>query len=235
MSISKAEFLSTLERFKIAQDNAYSSALNSFTGAAGLASGATGLVPAPQAGDNEKFLCGDGTWANVPESYTLPTASTTTKGGVVIGAGLSMVGDTLTLSTDNILNKLNDIEDKIDSLTVGNASKTEPTIHFLDNTTDNISLEPTFMDWGILAINDDAQTPFRCLPIRYIGDGIITASMEDCFVNVRSYEEDLTTWIVQIYFARMLGGEVSQPTTIYISASEGENYAAKTITVTFEP
>lgn len=72
-----------------------------FTGAAGLASGATGLVPAPQAGDNEKFLCGDGTWANVPESYTLPTASTTAKGGVVIGAGLSMVGDTLTVVWDN--------------------------------------------------------------------------------------------------------------------------------------
>lgn len=68
-----------------------------FTGAAGLASGSTGLVPAPQAGDNEKFLCGNGTWATIPDNYTLPIAGASTLGGVKIGAGLSMVGDTLTV------------------------------------------------------------------------------------------------------------------------------------------
>ena len=42
----------------------------------------------------------DNVTANVESSgeYTLPTASTVTKGGVVIGGGLSMVGDTLTVT-----------------------------------------------------------------------------------------------------------------------------------------
>ena len=42
------------------------------TGATASAAGAHGLVPAPSAGDNSKFLRGDGTWANVvipPQSY----------------------------------------------------------------------------------------------------------------------------------------------------------------------
>ena len=39
--------------------------------------------------------------ADNANNYTLPTASTTTKGGVVIGAGLSMSGDTLNCTTNN--------------------------------------------------------------------------------------------------------------------------------------
>lgn len=38
-----------------------------FTGATATKSGAKGLVPQPKAGDNKKFLCGDGTWANASE------------------------------------------------------------------------------------------------------------------------------------------------------------------------
>ena len=36
-----------------------------FAGATAQAAGAYGFVPAPAAGDQEKFLCGNGTWANV--------------------------------------------------------------------------------------------------------------------------------------------------------------------------
>ena len=100
-----------------------------FTGASASAAGLSGLVPAPQAGDNEKFLRGDGQWvtlsggetyseattltsglmsatdkaklnniANNANNYTLPTASTSTKGGVIIGNGLEMNGDTLSVT-----------------------------------------------------------------------------------------------------------------------------------------
>lgn len=34
-----------------------------FTGATSIAGGASGFVPAPAAGDDEKFLRGDGTWS----------------------------------------------------------------------------------------------------------------------------------------------------------------------------
>ena len=38
---------------------------SAFRGAAASAAGGTGLVPAPKAGENEKFLRADGTWADV--------------------------------------------------------------------------------------------------------------------------------------------------------------------------
>lgn len=38
---------------------------SAFKGAAASAAGGTGLVPAPKAGENEKFLRADGTWADV--------------------------------------------------------------------------------------------------------------------------------------------------------------------------
>ena len=45
---------------------------NTFVGATPAAPGSKGLVPVPQAGDNTKFLSGDGTWKDVPagSSYT---------------------------------------------------------------------------------------------------------------------------------------------------------------------
>ena len=45
---------------------------NTFVGATLAAPGSKGLVPEPQAGDNTKFLSGDGTWKDVPagSSYT---------------------------------------------------------------------------------------------------------------------------------------------------------------------
>ena len=70
-----------------------------FTGATSITGGASGLVPAPSIGDEDKFLRGDGTWATVSsDEYSLPTANATQKGGVIIGGGLSMVGDTLNVT-----------------------------------------------------------------------------------------------------------------------------------------
>ena len=40
-----------------------------FTGASASAAGEAGLVPAPAAGDEKKYLCGDGSWA-MPEAQT---------------------------------------------------------------------------------------------------------------------------------------------------------------------
>ena len=48
------------------------------------AAGRAGLVPAPQAGDNTKVLSGAGTWIE-QSSYSLPLASSSTRGGIKIG------------------------------------------------------------------------------------------------------------------------------------------------------
>ena len=70
-----------------------------FTGATNLIGGASGLVPAPLAGDQDKFLSAGGSWVTIAnEEYTLPTASNTVKGGVKVGSGLQMDGDTLNVT-----------------------------------------------------------------------------------------------------------------------------------------
>ena len=43
---------------------------NTFVGSTSAAPGSKGLVPEPQAGDNTKFLSGDGTWKDVPAGYS---------------------------------------------------------------------------------------------------------------------------------------------------------------------
>ena len=76
-----------------ATDTTYSA----FTGATGSVAGTSGLVPAPAATDNTKYLRGDGTWQTA--SYSLPVATTSTLGGVIVGSGLSVQGDG-TISAD---------------------------------------------------------------------------------------------------------------------------------------
>lgn len=77
-----------------ATDTTYSA----FTGADGTSAGTSGLVPAPAASDNTKFLCGDGTWATA--TYSLPVATTSALGGVIIGDGLNVAGNgTVTVNT----------------------------------------------------------------------------------------------------------------------------------------
>ena len=55
------------------------------TGATSLAAGTGGIVPIPYAGDDDKFLRGDGTWATPP---TAPVATRSTLGSVIVGNGL---------------------------------------------------------------------------------------------------------------------------------------------------
>lgn len=61
--------------------------------------GTMGLVPAPGAGDNTKFLSGDGVWKTV-STYALPTASPTELGGIKIGDNLSIDINGVASATD---------------------------------------------------------------------------------------------------------------------------------------
>lgn len=86
--------------------------IDDFTGATSITGGQSGLVPAPQAGDNEKFLRGDGTWVTIDSGETYSEATTLTAGlmsasdkakldtltsgkNVIAGTGLVFNGDTL--------------------------------------------------------------------------------------------------------------------------------------------
>ena len=59
---------------------------SAMTGADGTNAGTSGLVPAPVATDNTKFLRGDGTWA--PATPTVNSANTGTSGYVVDSVAL---------------------------------------------------------------------------------------------------------------------------------------------------
>lgn len=62
-----------------------------FVGATATKSGTEGLVPAPKAGDNEKFLRGDGNWVTVESKpYKLPPATRSTLGGVKVGNNINV-------------------------------------------------------------------------------------------------------------------------------------------------
>ena len=76
-----------------ATDTTYST----MTGATGSADGAGGLVPKPVAGDDTKYLSGDGTWKTVSQ-YSLPIASASTLGGIKVGANLTINSSTGVLS-----------------------------------------------------------------------------------------------------------------------------------------
>lgn len=77
-----------------ATDTTYSA----FTGADGTDAGTSGLVPAPSASDNVKYLKGDGTWDD--PTFVLPTASSSTLGGIKVGTNLSINSSTGVLSAD---------------------------------------------------------------------------------------------------------------------------------------
>ncbi len=68
-----------------------------FTGATSSVAGVAGLVPAPAAGDDTKFLSGNGLWTTVSQ-YSLPIASSSTLGGIKVGSNLSIDSGTGVLS-----------------------------------------------------------------------------------------------------------------------------------------
>ena len=78
---------------------------NDFTGATSSTAGAAGLVPAPAAGDDTKFLSGNGLWTTVSQ-YSLPIASSSTLGGIKIGNNLNIDSGTGVL--DAVVPTVND-------------------------------------------------------------------------------------------------------------------------------
>lgn len=83
-----------------------------FTGADGTNAGTSGLVPAPAATDNTKFLCGDGTYktptgttyafstglTNTSGTITLNQATSGALGGVIIGSNINVSSGTISVA-----------------------------------------------------------------------------------------------------------------------------------------
>ena len=73
---------------------------SNFTGADSIVGGASGLVPAPSAGDESKYLKGDGTWSSISSitiDQTYNSSSANAQSGVAIaGAGFQTTSNLVT-------------------------------------------------------------------------------------------------------------------------------------------
>ena len=76
-------------------------------GATATVDGDKGLVPPPAIANRNQYLRGDGTWATPPDTkYTLPTATSSTLGGVKVGSNISVSSGTISLSKSNVTTAL---------------------------------------------------------------------------------------------------------------------------------
>ena len=107
---------------------------NDFTGATSSVAGANGLVPAPAAGDEGKFLKGDGTWATVSSG-----SSYTAGNGIDIDSNNEISVDTAVVATQT------DLAGKQDTLTAGTGINIDAN-NVISAVTNNISST----DWNTL-------------------------------------------------------------------------------------
>lgn len=83
--------------------NTWTALKGSTTSAAGTA----GYAPAPAAGAATRYLRCDGTWTVPPDTtYTLPNATSSTKGGVTIGSNITVSSGKISLTKTNITSAL---------------------------------------------------------------------------------------------------------------------------------
>ena len=123
--------------------------ISEMTGATALAAGTSGLVPAPAAGDQEKFLSGDGTWKPVPlhtfnsSNFTLSNNEVSLLGyeDAAIGTipvktaqGLSWTAVGSGTLTRAIVSSLSDLEDALEDPNYsGDIALNENTIYMIPN------------------------------------------------------------------------------------------------------
>ena len=122
--------------------------LGDFTGASATQAGDTGLVPAPSAGDQSKFLRGDGTWATVSTSGGdyLPLTGGTLTGNLTVDGTISVGTSTRATTAENILADKNGVISDADAcLTVG--------VYATNTNTTNLP----FATYGTLTVYKSAQ------------------------------------------------------------------------------
>lgn len=122
--------------------------LGDFTGASATQAGDNGLVPAPSAGDQSKFLRGDGTWATVSTSGGdyLPLTGGTLTGNLTVDGTISVGTSTRATTAENILADKNGvISDANTCLAVG--------VYATNTSTTNLP----FATYGTLTVYKSAQ------------------------------------------------------------------------------
>lgn len=141
--ISGADVLDALGYTPVDQAN-----LGDFAGASATQAGDVGLVPAPSAGDQSKFLRGDGTWATVSTSGGdyLPLTGGTLTGNLTVNGTISVNTANRAATAENILaDKGGVASDANACLTVG--------VYATNTSTTNLP----FSTYGTLTVYKSAQ------------------------------------------------------------------------------
>lgn len=141
--ISGADVLDALGYTPVDQAN-----LGDFTGASATQAGDTGLVPAPSAGDQSKFLRGDGTWATVSTSGGdyLPLTGGTLTGNLTVNGTISVNTANRATTAENILADKGGVASDADAcLAVG--------VYATNTSTTNLP----FSTYGTLTVYKSAQ------------------------------------------------------------------------------
>ncbi|MDY5647037.1 MAG: hypothetical protein SPF22_08555 [Candidatus Onthovivens sp.] len=103
ISLTKANVTNALGYTPPTTDTKYSV----MTGATSDADGASGLVPAPAAGSQTKYLRADGTWQTPPDTNTTYGAATSSILGLVkVGSNITNSSGTISLTKANVTNAL---------------------------------------------------------------------------------------------------------------------------------
>ena len=103
ISLTKANVTNALGYTPPTTDTKYSV----MTGATSDADGTSGLVPAPAAGSQTKYLRADGTWQTPPDTNTTYGAATSSTLGLVkVGSNITNSSGTISLTKANVTNAL---------------------------------------------------------------------------------------------------------------------------------
>ncbi|MBR4384532.1 MAG: hypothetical protein IKP64_13365 [Selenomonadaceae bacterium] len=197
-----------------------------FAGATSIAGGASGIVPAPQAGDENKFLRGDGTWATVSSGSSAIFLSLPTQNGSLTYNGAEqspswanydpaqiLIGGT-TAATDAGTYTATFTPQGLCTWTDGTSNTKQVTWTIAKaavNLSANIAGAVAFGSTGTIAISGNA------------GGGTVTAtSSDDIVVSVQS----ATTSSVIVECASISATD----TTITINVAETNNYLSGSTT-----
>lgn len=127
----------TINGYDILHEGNVTDAVPKMTAATASAAGKAGLVPAPAAGAQAKYLRGDGTWQT---PYTLPTASSSTLGGVKTTSTVTSTSD---LTACPIISGVPYYKDTTSSTTLSGLgiTATATELNYTDGVTSNIQTQ----------------------------------------------------------------------------------------------
>lgn len=158
---------------------------NTFVGATSAAPGSKGLVPGPQAGDDTKFLSGNGTWQTIPTVYN--GALTIQQNGTTLGTFTANSSDDKTVNIQTITAETVAPAEEVGAITtnmIANGAVTNTKIDFSTFIkTGTVKVEYQANGTGGGFVNVTFDTPFAHVPVVFAQDVLGNGSVSSLTVS----------------------------------------------------